>query len=44
MYQIKKIESSEDNNYSPKAQDPTTAVTDNKKAPPLEVGHYKKYW
>ena len=35
---------SPDNMDSPKAQDPTTAVLANKKAPPLEGVHSTKNW
>ena len=44
MYQIKFSESSPDNNYSPKDQDPTTVVPDKKKAPPVEGGNSTKHF
>ena len=40
--QIKISKSSPENNDSPKAQDRTTVVLANKKAPPLEGGHSTK--
>ena len=39
---IRKHNSSLDKIYSPKAQYPSTAVTDNKKSPPLEGGNSTK--
>ena len=42
MYQIKISKASPDKKDSPKAQDNTTVVTDNKKSPQLKCGHYTK--
>ena len=40
-YHIKMLKSSPDKKDSPKAQDPSTVVPANKKAPQLECGHSK---
>ena len=42
IYQIKISKSSLDKEDYPKAQDPTTEVLANTKAPPLEGGHSTK--
>ena len=42
MYHIKISKSSPDQKDSPKAQDPTTLVPDNKRDSTLEGGHYTK--
>ena len=34
----------QDNMDSPKSQYTTTRVLNNKKSPPLEGGHFKKWW
>ena len=42
MDHIKITKSVPDNQDTPKSQDPTTADLANKRAPPLENGHYTK--
>ena len=42
MDQIEISKYSPDKNYSPKAQNPTNVIPENKKAPPLEGGNYTK--
>ena len=42
MYHINMSKYSTYQNDSPKAQDPTTVVPDNKRDPPLYSGHYTK--